>query len=172
MGGRQTRALAASAQESKENEYEPKTRTKSTRTGKTSTPASGRSSTPLNVLDLHHVLNSAEPTRHATKSKSRFSRAPSITKKARVSLEADTPEPDQITIQCLTPACLAEVFKRCGELASRRVLPLVCKQWAAVLKGPSVAWEVSFSFALQIFLITFTFCLLTALSFPLPSTDN
>lgn len=145
MAGSRKKSQSAPAQASKENDNEPRTRGKGSRSLKASTPATGRSSTPLNVLDLHQVLNSGEPTRQAGKSKSRFSRAPSTTKKSRMSTDSDAPSPStQITsILNLSPACLAEVFKRCDRTACRKVLPLVCKQWAAVLKGPSVAWEVS-----------------------------
>jgi hypothetical protein len=117
------------------------------KTNKTSTVPrrSTRKSAATPAGTLHspdHVLNlqfdSAAATKPAgNKSKSRIA---STSKKSKAPTKPVAP-----INAILTPACLCEIFKHCEMIERRFGLPLVCKHWAEVLRGPSVAWEVSFT---------------------------
>jgi len=101
------------------------------------TPA-GNCDSPDHVLSLQ--FDSAAATKPVgNKSKSRLSKIPSTRKKSKA---PSKPAPE---IANLTLPCFIEIFKLCDQRERHHVLPLVCKQWAKILRAPSAAWQVSFS---------------------------
>jgi hypothetical protein len=116
--------------------HQPATDVRRSKRNIAATPA-GTLESPDHVLSLQ--FDSAAATKPVkNKSKSRISKIPSTRKKSKV---ADKPAQSGVAI--LSSPCLIEIFKRCTQGERHHVLPLVCKQWAEILRAPSAAWEVS-----------------------------
>lgn len=96
------------------------------------TPTAGPSlASPDGVVD-YQILSL--PTAMPHKRKSRLSKASQLKTESGIG--------------ALTPECLDVIFGHVHDLTDtafcRNVLPLVCKQWCRVLRGPSKAWKVTF----------------------------
>jgi hypothetical protein len=107
---------------------------------KTTTPGA-MATTPKNVFDL--APTSGEPTRTGKK-RTRQSGGDTGGAQPRTRRALAPSPPPDVAITDLTKECLAAVFQHCSPEECRLVLPLVCKQWAEVLREPSDVWKVSF----------------------------